>query len=64
VAIKVLKSDVIKELQKETKLNKREYFELDFKVIEDTTFEEMRDEVCDYWGLKDEKDEFTLVLPN
>lgn len=35
-----------------------------FKVTKDTTFVNMRDEACGFWGLDDYKDEFTLVLPN
>ena len=35
-----------------------------FKVTKDTSFQDMRDEACGFWGLTKVKDEFTLVLPN
>lgn len=35
-----------------------------FKVTKDTSFFDMRNEACGFWGLTDVKDDFTLVLPN
>ena len=35
-----------------------------FKVTQDTSFIDMRNEACQFWDLEDIKDKFTLVLPN
>ena len=45
-------------------MSKTEFLEQKFKVTKETSFIDMRDEACLFWGLEDKKDLFNLVLPN
>lgn len=45
-------------------MNKTEFLEQKFKVTKETSFKDMRDEACLFWGLQDKCDQFNLVLPN
>ena len=64
VQIKVDINEVVQlEGDQPTTKSKGRMLEQNFKVTEETSFIKMRDEACEFWGLKD-KEEFTLVLPN
>ena len=38
--------------------------EQNFKVVENTSFIDMRNEACQFWDIESEKEQFSLVLPN
>ena len=54
----------IKSKIKETDKTREDFLEQVFKITKNDSFQDLKDEACKFWQIDDDKNDFTLVLPN
>lgn len=54
----------IKSKIKETDKTREEFLEQVFKITKTDSFQDLKEEACKFWQIDDDKNDFTLVLPN